>query len=43
MQLHHLHYLHGMTMEAIASLLRLSRRTVHRSISHSRREIFGRC
>ena len=34
------HYLDGMTMEAIATLLRVSRRTVHRSISQCRVQIF---
>jgi RNA polymerase sigma-70 factor, ECF subfamily len=37
-----LHYLDGMTMEAIASLFRISRRTVHRSITRSRRELFDK-
>jgi RNA polymerase sigma-70 factor (ECF subfamily) len=37
-----LHYLDGMSMEAIASLFRISRRTVHRSITRSRREIFDK-
>jgi RNA polymerase sigma-70 factor, ECF subfamily len=34
-----LHYLDGLTMESIASTLRISRRTVHRCITRSRREI----